>query len=206
MAHDREDFRIMKHIDSFEEIYVTADLHLSNDRLNRTIRERGFTDPKEHTLFIRNLINNIIKDRSATLYIIGDLGFKDDDESMVQFIKSLTPRVKVAFGNHDSIKQLTKLWKLGVFQDCKHEYEFEWRNNYFHLHHLPLAEWGHFFDNGYCCFGHTHGTIKPFLRAMDIGLDANNMRILSLTEVVKLRKDFNNVNENRERLGGTIIV
>lgn len=195
----------MKKINDFEEIFITADLHLSNDKLNRTIKTRGFDNPKDHTLFIRNLINNTIKNKSATLYIVGDLGFKDDDESMIKFIKSLTPNVKIAYGNHDSVKQLNRLWKLGIFQDCKHEYVFNWRENYFHLHHLPLLESQVFFKDGYCCWGHCHGTVKPFLRSMDVGLDANNMNILNLEEVVNLRKDFHNIDENNNRIQGTII-
>lgn len=191
---------VLKIVKDFEEVYVTADLHLSNYVLNRSIKLRGFSDPKEHTIFIRNLINSTIKNRSANLYILGDLGMKQESEELAVFIKSLTPRVKVAIGNHDSKKQLTALWNAGVIQDCKHEYVFRWRGNIFHFHHLPLLEQEYFFEDSYQCHGHTHGSIQPYLRSMDVGLDATDMKILNLEEVVEARKSFHNVNKNRERL------
>lgn len=196
----------MKTLQNFEDIYVTADLHLSNNRLNRTIRDRGFTDPQEHTIFVRNLINNTITNKSATLYILGDVGFKNDDASMISFVKSLTPRVKIAFGNHDSQKQLKKLWQAGVFQDCKHEYVFKWRDNIFHLHHLPLLEQECYFQDSFQCFGHTHGTIPPFLRSMDVGLDAVSMRILNLEEVVEMRKEYHNIDEDNNRIKYSLLI
>lgn len=184
---------------NFEDIYVTADLHLSNI-INRTISLRGFSNPQEHTQYIRNIINSTIKSKSATLYILGDIGFKDEDEELIKFIRSLTPIVKVSVGNHDKEKQLRKLWQMGVIQDCKQAYKIRWNDNLFHLQHLPLLEWEGFYQDAFHCFGHTHGKIKPFLRAMDIGLDANNMQIMNLYDVMNMRKIYHNIDENRESI------
>ena len=184
---------------NFEDIYVTADLHLSNI-INRTISLRGFSNPQEHTQYIRNIINSTIKSKSATLYILGDIGFKDEDEELIKFIRSLTPIIKVSIGNHDKEKQLRKLWQMGVIQDCKQAYKIRWNDNLFHLQHLPLLEWEGFYQDAFHCFGHTHGKIKPFLRAMDIGLDANNMQIMNLYDVMNMRKIYHNIDENRESI------
>ena len=35
---------------------------------------------------------------------------------------------------------------------------------------------------------------------MDIGLDANNMKILNLTDVINLRQDYHNIDENKKSL------
>ena len=77
-----------KTLKNFEDIYVTADLHLSNI-VNRTIKYRGFNNAQEHTKYIRNLINSTIKNKSAVLYILGDVGFRDEDDELIHFIKSL---------------------------------------------------------------------------------------------------------------------
>lgn len=188
-----------KTLKNFEDIYVTADLHLSNI-VNRTIKYRGFNNAQEHTKYIRNLINSTIKNKSAVLYILGDIGFRDEDDELIHFIKSLTPVVKIALGNHDSSRQLKRLWNLGIIQDFKHDYKIRWNNNLFHLSHLPLLEWEGFYNDGYCCHGHCHGNMKPFLRAMDIGLDANDMKVLNLTDVINLRQDYHNVDENKKSL------
>lgn len=188
-----------KTINNFEDIYVTGDLHLSNN-VNRTISARGFNSGEEHTKFIRNLINSQIKNKSAVLYILGDLGFRNEDKNLISFIKSLTPLVKVAIGNHDSVKQLNNLWKMGVFQDCKHDYSVRYNNNLFYLSHFPLLEWDGFYDNSFHCHAHTHGNLNPYLRAYDVGLDNNDMKILNLQDIVDLRKSFNNIDENRNRI------
>ena len=52
---------------NFEDIYVKADLHLSNI-VNRTISLRGFTNPQEHTQYIRNIINSTIKSKRGGWY------------------------------------------------------------------------------------------------------------------------------------------
>lgn len=188
-----------KTINNFEDIYVTSDLHLS-DIVNRTISCRGFGSGEKHTEFIRNLINSTIKNRSSILYILGDIGFKEQDDKLIEFFKSITPRVKVAVGNHDSEKQLKRLWNMGIIQDCKKDYKIRWNNHLFHLNHLPLLEWEGFYLNGFHCFGHCHGNQKPYLRAMDIGLDANNMQILNLYDLINMRKIYNNVDENKNRI------
>lgn len=183
-----------KTIGNYEDIYVTSDLHLSNI-VNRTIAYRGFKTGDEHTKYLRNLINSKIKNKSAILYILGDIGFKNQDDELVHFFKSLTPIIKVSLGNHDSEKQLKKLWSMGVIQDFKHDYKISWQNELFHLNHFPILEWDGFYRNSYHCFGHTHGNMKPYLRAMDIGLDANDMQILHLSEVIEKRKDYNNIDD-----------
>lgn len=179
-------------IDNFTNIYITADLHLSSI-LNRTIKNRGFSDPEEHNIFIRNLINSTITNKSDILYILGDVGFKNEDDKLINFIKSLTPRIRISLGNHDNEKQLKRLWSLGIIEDFKHDYKIRWNNNIFHFNHLPLLEWEGYYQDALHCFAHCHGKRKPYLRAMDIGLDANNMKILNLQDVVDARKGYNNV-------------
>lgn len=188
-----------KLIKNFEELYVTADLHLSN-KVNRTISYRGFDNGEEHTKFIRNLINSTIKNKSATLYILGDVGYRDDDDELIHFIKSLTPRVKISLGNHDSEKQLKKIWSMGIIQDFKHDYKINWNGNLFHLNHFPLLEHDGFYRDAFQCFGHCHGNIKPYLRCMDVGLDANNMNILNLNDVVNMRQMYHNIDKNGNRI------
>lgn len=186
-------------LNNYDNIYVTSDLHLSTI-VNRTIAYRGFKSGVEHTKYIRNLINSKIRNKNSVLYILGDIGFKEDDAELTHFIKSLTPQIKISLGNHDSEKQLKRLWSIGVIQDFKHDYKIRWNNNLFHLSHLPLLEWEGFYQNAYHCFGHCHGNQKPYNRAMDIGLDNNDMNILSLYDVMDMRSSYNNIDNNKNKI------
>ena len=62
-------------IDDFLNIYIISDLHLSYT-LNRSIQNRGFINPIEHTRFIRDNINKICKSHSDVLIINGDFSSK----------------------------------------------------------------------------------------------------------------------------------
>ena len=127
-----------KTLQNFEDIYITSDLHLSH-RLNRTIRDRNFTDPEEHTKFIRNLINSTIKNKSAILYVVGDVGYKDEPDSLIEFLKFIKPRVKVAIGYNNSAKPLNKIWLMVFSTDLKNDYKISCNDNLFLINHLLLV-------------------------------------------------------------------
>ncbi len=182
-----------------EDIYVIADTHVG-PYSNRTISLRGFkSDWIAHMQHLLASINYAVK-KQDTLYILGDVGFKNATKDLEDFIKSINCRVKICDGNHDSIKQLKKLHEKGIIQDFKHEYNIQYRNNYFHLSHFPKREWEYFFLNGYHCYGHTHGQLPRYLRSMDVGIDNIGYSPIHLDEVVRQLDKFTNINELKKRI------
>lgn len=182
-----------------ENIYVIADLHVGpNNR--RTLGVRGYgADWISHMQHVISSINETCK-KQDTLYILGDIGFKDATKDLEDFIKSLKCRVKVCDGNHDSIKQLKKLHEKGIIQDFKHEYDLEYHGYYIHLAHFPKAEWKHFFEDAFHAFGHCHGNYKPKFRSYDVGVDNIGYHPINLLELINILKDKHNVDEHKNRL------
>ena len=184
-------------IDDYLNIFITADLHLSYT-LNRSIQKRGFDNPIEHTRHIRDTINSVCKSPSDVLIINGD--FSSDMELARIFLKEITPKnIWTCIGNHDRRKSLQVLFKNGQVSRIEHELKIKWRDNEFDIQHLPLLEWSSMYRNGHHWHGHTHGTLAPYLKAMDCGWDVWNKPVL-LDTIVELRQDYNNIGEDGKRI------
>ena len=185
-------------IDDFNRIFITGDLHLSYT-LNRSIQKRGFDNPIEHTRVIRNNINSVCKSHSDVLIINGD--FSSDMDLARVFLKEITPKnVWLVLGNHDREKHVRQLFKDGKISRIEHEIKINWRGNQYVCHHEPMIEWDGYYRNSYLWFAHTHNTLKPYLRAMDCGLDAHNLFPVPLDKIVELRSEYSNVDEFGKRI------
>lgn len=184
-------------IDNHLNIFATGDLHLSHN-LNRTIQKRGFNNPEQHTTFVRNQINSVVKNKSDILVLGGDLG---DIDLVRMLINSLTTcNCWILQGNHDEKKQLLGLRNMDKVWRVEENIYINWHDNLFHLSHLPHVEFQGFYRNAYHPHFHTHGTMEPYCRAMDCGLDAHGMLPISLDRVVELRQAYSNIDEYGKRI------
>lgn len=183
-------------IDDYLNIYITSDLHLSYS-LNRSIQKRGFDNPIEHTRAIRNNINSVCKSHSDVLIINGD--FASDMDLARVFLKEITPKnIWVVLGNHDHIKEIMDLRKNKLVSRVEYELKLNWRSELFVISHCPQLEHSGFFRNAYHWHGHTHNTLKPYLRAMDCGWDVWGKPV-PLDKIVEERSIYNNVDEFGKR-------
>lgn len=182
-----------------EDILAISDLHVGpNNR--RTLGVRGYgADWISHMNFVRDNINSVVKSQSI-LYILGDLGFKDDTKALKDFLKSLRCRKKVAKGNHDSDKQLKKLHEEGVLEDYKDNFTIKYRDEIIFMSHYPYLEWPKFFDNSIHLYGHCHGNFKNNYRSLDVGIDSIGYTPVKLSEVIYLMQDKRNVDEYKNRI------
>ena len=172
-------------IDSFLNLYITGDLHLSYN-LNRSIQNRGFTNPIEHTRYIRDTINKTCKSHSDVLIINGD--FSSDINLTRVFLKEITPKnVWVVVGNHDKKRDLLQLKQYNQISRIEHELKLNWRGELYHTQHLPCVEWDAMYRNSYHWHAHTHNTMRPYLRAHDCGWDVFGRPVL-LDKIVDLRQ------------------
>lgn len=181
----------------FNNIFITGDLHLSYT-LNRSIKNRGFDNPIEHTRVIRNNINSVCKSSSDILIINGD--FCNNMDLARVFLKEITPKnIWLTVGNHDRIKELQSLRANGLVSRIEHEIKISWRDELFHIQHLPCLEFDGMYRNSYHWFAHCHNKQEPYLRAMDCGWDVWNQPV-PLDKIVELRSGYNNIDENGRRI------
>lgn len=163
-------------------IYFTADFHFGHSKILREdYSNRPWASIEEMNEALIENYNNIVGDKDE-VYILGDFSFCDP----APFIERLNGKKYLINGNHD------RRWKK------KLEPHFEWmkdlhvlRHNKKHyiLCHYAMRTWYNSHYGTFQLHGHSHGTLPPIGRQMDVGVDAQEFKPTSIEEVTeKLEK------------------
>ena len=173
-------------------IYFTSDLHLGHaNAIGFT--SRPFLDVEQMNEGLIKNINETVMTNDE-LWILGDFAFKVNCKT-----------VHMITGNHD--KDYTR---DHIFQSVQHYKELKTEYGKFILFHYPIYEWNGAHNGTIHLHGHIHSTgsyntanlqkkyidrfpEKSFmkdsalgLRIYDIGVDANNYRPISITQIAEL--------------------
>ena len=138
--------------------YVTADLHFGHAALLKFPERQRFKTIKEHDEFIIRSLNSKLSP-DDTLYVLGDVGFRDADGSLCGLaakIKRIECKRKIlVMGNHDHFSAIEAKTVLGF--DEVHSgpiyYEHPAVVGRIILSHEPVRE---AFDNPYVINVHGH--------------------------------------------------
>lgn len=180
-------------------IFLISDLHAGTHN-NRTQNIRGFKSWEEHDECVLENINSTANKKSDILYILGDLGYKDDKEGLKTFISKIIAQKFVSFGNHDNPKQIMALKASGIICDAKPFYKLKYKEDYIFMSHFPHREWENFYKNGYHAFGHCHGNMEDYLRSSDVGIDHIGYRPIHIEEFINKLKSKNNIDKYGKRI------
>jgi calcineurin-like phosphoesterase family protein len=66
---------------------------------------------------------------------------------------------------------------------------------YITLSHYAMRVWNKSHFNSWNLFGHSHGTLKPVGKSMDVGVDVNDFKLVSYDQVKEFMSKQND-NEN----------
>lgn len=97
-------------------------------------------------------------------------------------------------GNHIFILGSHDRWLRGI--NALQIWEKRIENVYLVVSHYCLRVWSRSHYNSYHLFGHSHGTLEPIGKSMDIGVDNNNYYPISfeqIKEIMKTRPDNPNL-------------
>ena len=185
-------------------IYFTSDLHLGHaNAIGFT--SRPFLDVEQmNDGLIRNINETVMA--NDELWILGDFAFKVNMAAAKQFRDQINCKtVHIITGNHD--KDYTS---DHIFQSVQHYKELKTEYGKFILFHYPIYEWNGAHNGTIHLHGHIHSTgsyntanlqkkyidrfpEKSFmkdsalgLRIYDVGVDANNYRPISITQIAEL--------------------
>ena len=185
-------------------IYFTSDLHLGHaNAIGFT--SRPFLDVEQMNEGLIKNINETVMTNDE-LWILGDFAFKVNMAVAKQFRDQINCKtVHMITGNHD--KDYTR---DHIFQSVQHYKELKTEYGKFILFHYPIYEWNGAHNGTIHLHGHIHSTgsyntanlqkkyidrfpEKSFmkdsalgLRIYDIGVDANNYRPISITQIAEL--------------------
>ncbi len=168
-------------------IYFTSDLHFNHTNIIN-LCYRPFNDIETMNKTIIDNYNKIVTNKD-TVYILGDCGFKPEEQ-----LKQLKGKKILIKGNHDKLKDIQNCF-INIYDYL----EIQYNHQKFCLFHYPIAEWNGYFNNSYCLHGHQHNKPEYNLnnknknfRCYDVGVDANNFTPVSIDEIITFFKYLTN--------------
>lgn len=179
-------------------IYFTSDWHLRHKNILR-ICDRPFSSIEEMEQSLISNWNNKV-DKNDEVYILGDFGFFSNYHAVNEVLDKLNGHKHLIIGNHDKyLKQNRDKLKFDSIKDYK---KIKHEGVEFILSHYPYYEWDGFFRNSIMLHGHVHtGTkgkkqLSHLGRIYDVGVDANNMQLVSIEKIFEKMKNINNTERN----------
>lgn len=162
--------------------YFSSDFHLGHKVI--VPKYRTFASQEEHDSIILEQMSYLGK--RDILFILGDFIF-DSDTDRYQFymdnINKMACRIKLVFGNHDSLR-LLKEDKIEVQLPL-----FSYKNIW--LSHCPIHP-KELRDRLGNIHGHLHGTEIPDPRYFNVCLDNNDFKFVEADKIIETLKGINN--------------
>jgi Predicted phosphoesterase or phosphohydrolase len=164
--------------------FLTADPHFGHAKM---IEDglRNFSSVDEMNQALISNWNKVVNPKDV-VWIIGDFAFSMTEEQVAEIFHSLNGRLRLVLGNHDldnkgEIKRgLKKLpWeKIAMRAEIKHG------DQRIILDHYAGLTWSADHYGSYLAYGHSHGRLPGLPGAIDVGMDAQNYRPISVEEFV----------------------
>lgn len=86
----------------------------------------------------------------------------------------LNGQINVVLGNHDKVivKNKQELLDKKILNSIQEYKEIHYKGQLIILSHYSLRVWHHSFKNSWCLWGHSHGTLAPYGKSVDVGVDS----------------------------------
>lgn len=116
---------------------------------------------------------NAVVKKGDIVWSLGDFSFSSI-ENTIEIIKRLNGDLHMVLGNHDQkIAQNRKeLLATGLVKEICDYKELSWNKQKMCLFHYAQRAWNGSHYGSWQLFGHTHGTMEPYGKSVDVGLDS----------------------------------
>jgi calcineurin-like phosphoesterase family protein len=159
--------------------WATADPHFGHKNILNYCNRPWAEDPRNPTkaeayamdsALVRNW--NAVVEKGDDVYIVGDLAYCTEPEYVADRVYQLRGRKHLIRGNHDQIADTIHAEYPGLFASYTPGYlETEVEGQTIIMCHYAMREWHHALRGTWHIFGHTHGTLPPFGKSVDVGVD-----------------------------------
>lgn len=171
-----------------QKTFFTSDIHFGHANIIRFCN-RPFADVEEMDEAIVRHWNETVGEHDY-IYILGDVSFSKAERTKA-LIQRLNGIKILIYGNHDKVirdnKQIQSMFSE-THEFLERDFKMEGasgKGKKIIMCHYALRVWNKSHHGSVHLYGHSHGTMPDDgTRSMDVGLDANNMRIISLEEVM----------------------
>jgi calcineurin-like phosphoesterase family protein len=157
-------------------IYFTSDTHFRDPRV-LAIDRRPFSNITEHDETLIRYWNSVVEDQDDVWHL-GDfmLPHGGDCDGL---LFSLKGRKHLIIGNNDATATIT----ASGWSSVQHYAELVLENQHVILCHYPFRTWNKMGKKSLNLHGHSHGRLKPMLRQFDVGVDARDLRPITLRDL-----------------------
>lgn len=152
-------------------IFFTADSHFGHKRICE-LAKRPFPTVEDMNKQLIKSWNDRVS-RKDVVYHLGDLAFTrhKDIEYLKHLKNTLNGEIRLLIGNHDDRKSVEKVfgstWMPRGLWRIRHNEER------IIICHYSLRTWQGQHYGAYHLFGHSHGSLPPFGKSVDVGVDAD---------------------------------
>jgi calcineurin-like phosphoesterase family protein len=183
-------------------IHFTSDLHLFHRNII-AFDKRPFNSLEEmHEAIITNW-NSVVAEQDE-VYFLGDLALHTSGK-VKPIVNALKGRIHFIRGNHDKLKEISKLDRFETIQDYK-ELKLE-DGQLIVMSHYPLLVWNAHHKGAWHLHGHCHMSLfenqPDFYRrkVLDVGCMGSGYTPLSLDQVKSIMsyKEINFIDHHQER-------
>jgi len=128
------------------------------------------------------------------VYHLGDVAFMSY-EKFNKILHRLNGEINIILGNHDKMiiehrEDFLKSGKIKLIQDYK---EIKIGNDLITMCHFPMRVWNGSHRGSISLHGHCHGTISPYGKSLDVGVDCKlitkEYHPISIEEVLEYMKN-----------------
>jgi calcineurin-like phosphoesterase family protein len=153
-------------------IWFVADTHFDHENII-DLADRPFDDVEQMNHQMIKQWNNRIK-KNDIVYHLGDFAFGRDRERIKELRNTLNGEIRLLIGNHDDRRAIEEVfgptWMPRGLWRIRHEGER------IVICHYSLRTWEGQHYGAWHLFGHSHGSLSPFGKSVDVGVDAPFLR------------------------------
>jgi calcineurin-like phosphoesterase family protein len=184
-------------------LFFSSDLHFFHKNIIK-YSNRPFSSVEEMNQKLIDNWNAVVKPQD-TIYSLGDFSFANYLLTCT-VLKQLNGQHHMILGNHDKTIVLneTKILASGWVKSISHYKEIRHHGITIVLFHYPMRTWNKAHHDSILLHGHCHGSLAPFGKSVDVGVDAkfihSEYRPTSLDEVFDYmsKRDFIKVDHHDE--------
>lgn len=172
-------------------IWFTSDTHYGHKNVIKYCNRPFATVEEMDETMIANY--NSVVQNNDTVYHIGDYCFSKDGVNIARRLKGNKFLIE---GNHDHINpELAKF-----FKEISQYKEIRWEGEKIIMCHYAFRVWNKSHHGSWNLHGHSHNTLPPIGKQLDVGVDVHNFFPISFEQVKKImdKKTFKSVDHHDE--------
>jgi calcineurin-like phosphoesterase family protein len=164
-------------------MYFISDTHFHHSKVIDYSR-RPYSSVEEMNQSLIDNWNKIVKPNDE-IYHLGDFGFGNAN-SLQKIINSLNGKKHLILGNHDT--NTRDVFNTNFFSSVQNYKEIKINKQLLVLFHYGQRVWNKSHYGSIHLYGHSHGTLPPHGRSVDVGVDCkeitNEYRPVHLNEIL----------------------